>query len=372
MSTNDIIATDLQSQELDPIVELYELKLSETTTLFFHSGNDSSLDTVKFHPINVPNDNTEEDANEYVEMPIMMEGIEFTSQGASNRPVVTIANVASIFKGLLNDESFSFQDLVGAKLTKRTTLAKYLVGGSEEDNPFEFPIASYFIDRISGESSMMVELELALPFDVEGIKLPNRSIIGKYCAWVYQGAETTGQSGCNWPESNTIEFVDEDSSQTLTFTAFFDVEDRPLVPSATFSSESVTYTGSHSKDDYVTYNSKKWRSEVDSNTETPSETSSFWIQVFTYNNWSSGTSYSVGDYVRYSNKIWKAAKASSAKTPTAGSIYWVRQDYCSKKLSGCKCRFQFSPRTGGLLPSANKETDKSLPFGGFPASVKFK
>lgn len=366
MSTNDIITTDLQSQELDAVVELYELKLNDTTTLFFHSGNDQSLNSVKFHPLNQPLKNNATEANEYIELPLLLSGIERNADGASNRPVVTIANVGSVFKGLLNDESFSFQDLVGTRFTRRTTLAKYLVGGADDSTPFEFPVAAYIVDRISGENALAVEIELTMPFDVEGIKLPNRSVIGKYCVWNYQGASNLGQGGCTWPANNTL----EDESDFSYFVTF-DIEDRPLVASSLFDAADVTYTGNHSQDDYVVYDNKKWRSEVDSNNQTPSAASSFWTQVFTWVDWSSGSSYSVGDYVRYENKIWKALKASQNKAPSDSLVYWQRQDYCSKKLSGCKCRFQFVA-TAGDLPSARKETDKTLPFGGYPASVKFK
>ena len=364
MSTNDIITTDLQSQELDAVVELYELKLNSITTLFFHAGNDEALDNLKFHPINQPLKNNSSEANEYVSMPLILSGIEMSADGASNRPVLTIANVSSLFKGILSDDSFSFEDLIGTKLTKRTTLEKYLVGGSDELTPFEFPVSTYIIDRISSENALAVELELAIPFDVEGIKIPNRSVVGKYCSWNYQGYDTLNQGGCTWPSDSTLK------GNSVDFYAFFDIKDRPMVSESAFNSADITYTGSHSQDDFVVYNNKKWRSNSDNNTETPSVTASLWTEVFTWVAWNSGTSYSVEDYVQYGDHVWKAIKNSTDKTPAAGSIYWLRQDYCSKTLNGCKCRFQVVFTQG--LPSARKETDKTLPFGGYPASVKFK
>src|SRR6056300_1011246 len=131
--SNDIITTDLQSQSVEsPLVELYELDLGNGTTLFFHSGLDENLVTVKFHPVGQPNSNTNPSlVNEYAAMPILMEGIEATSDGASNRPTLTVANVSSLFRGLLDDEEFGFEDLIGARITRRQTFAKYLHEGTD-------------------------------------------------------------------------------------------------------------------------------------------------------------------------------------------------------------------------------------------------
>ena len=36
---------------------------------------------------------------------------------------------------------------------------------------------------------MIVEMELAVPFDVEGIRLPRRQVIAGTCQWIYRSAE---------------------------------------------------------------------------------------------------------------------------------------------------------------------------------------
>ena len=48
------------------------------------------------------------------------------------------------------------------------------------------------MDRIATEDRTMVQFELASPFDVDNIKLPNRVVVGKYCSWEYQGLEKVG------------------------------------------------------------------------------------------------------------------------------------------------------------------------------------
>lgn len=364
--SNNIITTDLQSQSVDsPFIELYELDLENGTILYFHPGVDELLNTVKFHRVGFPAENTNPTlVNEYLAMPIMLEGIEINGEGSSNRPTLTIANVSSLLRSLLDDESFSFEDLIGTRITKRRTFEKYLHGGTDEATPFELPVQTYLIDRVGGENSVSVTFELAAPFDVSGVKLPARAVVGKYCTWVYQGYNL-GKGGCVWRADSTIYYG------SVAYQAFFDIKDRPLVDNSLFTAAVVPYTGSHLKDDFVEYNSLKWRSEIDSNTSVPG-VDQFWKEVFTWSTWSNAVTYSVNQYVKYNNHIWRSRLANNLnKEPKDNSLYWTRVDYCSKELSGCKARFQFSPVSGGL-PSTTKETNKTLPFGAYPGSAKFK
>ena len=362
--SNNIITTDLQSQSVDSaLVELYELDLGNGTILFFHPGLEENITTVKFHPVGQPGSTP----NEYLAMPIMMDGVEANADGASNRPTLTVANVSSLFRGLLDDEEFTFEDLIGTRITRRQTFAKYLDGGSDAATPFEFPIQTYLIDRVSSETSVGVTFELAAPFDVSGIKLPNRIVVGKYCTWLYQGYETANKGGCYWSANSKTDYNGTE------YQVFFDIQNRPLVSLTTFNSAKVVYDGSHSLSDYVEYNGQKWRSEISSNSTTPSSSSTTWIEVFTWTDWSAVTTYSADVYVRYNDHIWKSriGVGNLNKEPRTNSVYWTRVDYCSKELAGCKARFQFVATSGGL-PSAEKRTTQTLPFGAYPGSAKFK
>ena len=300
-------------------------------------------------------------------LPVAIEGIESTSDGATNRPTLNFANVGAVFRSVLEDESFTFDELVGKKIVRRKTFQKYLVGGSEAANPFEFPISAYIIDRVAAENNVLVSFELAPPFDVNGIKLPNRVIVGKYCSWIYQGYNNLGRGGCFWSSNSKVYYG------TTQYDAFFDMDDRPLVSQTTLNNVVSTYSsGTYAQDAFVSYNGKYWRSEVASNSSTPSETNDNWKQVFGWTTYSSGTTYAAGAYVKYADHIWKSLLGSNLnQTPQSGSLYWARQDYCGKTVSGCKCRFQYVPTAQGL-PSARKETFKPLPFGAFPGSGKFK
>jgi hypothetical protein len=82
----------------------------------------------------------------------------------------------------------------------------------------------------------------------------------------------------------------------------------------------------------------------------------------------------------HSNSVWKAllAQATVGATqiaPQPNSIYWIRAEVCGKKLSSCKCRFQFTPSIAGTTnsyPSTSKNTYEALPFGAFPGTKKFR
>lgn len=319
-------------QKHDPgseLIELFEIDLGNGTILYFHSGLDSDLTEIQFRERT-----GSYNAKTYAAFPIEMSGIELNADGASNRPTLTVANVLNTFSAALGD--LKNKDLVGTKVTKRTTLKKYLVGEpGDASPPVEFPIKKYIIDRVASENSIAVEFELSAPFDLSGITLPGRVLVGKYCSWEYQGYERTGIGGCIWKQNSTIEYPN--GTGVNSHKAYFTVDDIPIVPTGS------TMTG--------------------------------WSTYETYTVWSSATSYSVGDYVEYSNTIWKAVKANSNSTPSESSTVWVRGDLCGKKLSSCKCRFQFKPvdvTTPNSEPSTEKDTTKVLPFGAFPGSMKFR
>ena len=100
---------------------------------------------------------------------------------------------------------FKLDDLIGSKLTKRTTLEKYL----SSDPTIEFPKAVYIIDRIQQKTNLFVTFELAAPFDLAGVRIPARTVVGKYCPWQYQGARSEliasdRRGACVWKEHSQI------------------------------------------------------------------------------------------------------------------------------------------------------------------------
>lgn len=347
MTTNNIITTDLQSLEVEgSLIELFELELNDSITIYFHPGFNSTLGEISY------------DGNTYIPLPAMMEGIEISSDGASNRPTLHVANVTNLFKSALNGQGFTFEDLISKRITRRQTLDTYLSNAN-----YELPKRVYIIDRIAQENSTVVTFELTAPYDVSGIKIPNRVVVGKYCSWIYQGIDNpVASGGCSWRSTNSVD------RNGIQYFIYFDIEDRPLLQASSVTI--LSYSAPHNINDFVLYNGNYWRSEVSDNSDTPSGNSLLWKQVFFWSDWESGTPYSVGTLTRHSDKIWKCLLSTSSIEPLNNSLYWKRVDFCGKTLNSCKCRFQFTPTTEGAT-SATKDTSIPLPFGAFPGSVKF-
>ena len=98
---------------------------------------------------------------------------------------MTVANVLGTFTQVINE----LDDLVGAKVTRRRTLGKYLDGEPNADPLQEFPIDVFYIERKTQETSMVISWQLASVLDLEGLKLPRRIITQNYCQWRYRGSE---------------------------------------------------------------------------------------------------------------------------------------------------------------------------------------
>lgn len=266
----------------------------------------------------------------YVSIPINIDGIEFTAQGAYARPTLTIANIPNLTKSITNSETLledmreagtdSFeqfdrnQDLLGTQVRYRKTLKSKLSTGEE------FPSQVFFVDRIASENSLFVAFELVSPMDVEGVTLPHRMVIGRYCSWQYQGQEDGLGGGCTW--GNTL--ADQHS--------FFREDDTKI-------------TG-------------------------------------TIDEWADDEEYFVDDIVKtteaanhtiYPNKvqIWQAlydhgGSDATARDPRNYRAFWKRIDLCGKTLKSCKIRYQ------GNSTDTSLNQDIPLFFGGFPGSKKFR
>lgn len=422
-------------QEQDPgseLVTLYELILKDNTILYFHPGYDSDDPDgyIYFRDRTSPYT-----VRTYTPLPLEISGVEYSADGSQNRPTLTVANVTATF----DDEIglYSNEDLIGCPITKRTTLKKYLYGQpSDSSPPIEFPIQKYIIDRISGENNVVLTFELASPFDLSGISIPNRSILGKYCSWQYQGDELYSRGGCIWNKDSLIE-LGTSSSTTANFKAYFTEKDEPIVTADLFSTDSsingsfnansysysvgdtiyisngggavwmcraahtsttwsqqyyeaywdlVTHltwltSTAYYVNDYVKNGSSYYRCKVQHTSSSNfSDDSSKWDNVYIYTSFVGGTTYSPGDYVESTNNgvttVWRALKSSSSTNKPTENVYWTRADKCGKKLSSCKCRFQYEPRNGYTnkyaTPKTSQNSSKPLPFGSFPGAMKFR
>ncbi len=192
--TSQAITSEIQKLAPSAVIELFVLDLS-----FFNEG------VVRFHAgTNELRRQVVWQGNTYEPFPIQAEGFEFNGNGQVPRPKLKVANVTGSITALI----LSYQDLVGAKVTRKRTLLKYLdavnfVSGANPtaDPSAEFADDVYFIDRKSRETREVVEFELAAAIDLEGVSLPRRQIVQNVCPWLYRGSEC-GYTGTAYFNAN--------------------------------------------------------------------------------------------------------------------------------------------------------------------------
>ena len=107
-----MIKTDIQKLAPGAIVELFELDLTPFggEVLRFHAGTNGLIQNVTWQ------------GSVYTAFPVQATGFEFNGQGQAARPRLVVANVVGAITALV----LQYQDIVGAKVTRRRTLAKYL------------------------------------------------------------------------------------------------------------------------------------------------------------------------------------------------------------------------------------------------------
>ena len=196
------ITSEIQKLAPSAVIELFALDLAlfGQGPVRFHAGTNALLQRVVWQ------------GQSFDAFPIQAEGFEMNGGGQVPRPRLRVANVTGSITALV----LTYQDLVGAKITRKRTLAKYLdavnfPGGvnPSADPTAEFADDIYMIDRKSRETRDVVEFELAASFDLEGVSLPRRQIVQNVCPWRYR------QSECGY-----------------TGTAFVDANDQPVATSS--------------------------------------------------------------------------------------------------------------------------------------------
>lgn len=380
---SDIIQTVQKQDPGSELVILYDLEYADGSFAYFHPGlDDDSITEIQFR-------DSSGTARTYEALPISAEGFDISSDGAYSRPTLTVANISSVFSSAIGD--IDYEKLVGQRVTRRMTLKKYLVGESEDSGagnaPVEYPKTTYVIDRIKDKNIIQVTFELAAPFDLAGITLPRRRVIGGACPWRYKGANSSVSKedkigGCDWNPVKGSDYV------------FLNKEDEYVVPSSlTFTTyagsatagnyykTAVTLTKINSDGTFASQSSFDYWQSVTGNATTPADGNTDWRRVRIYSTYSASTTYNgyrdtdYNEYVLYSGELWQVKTitqtgSSHNSTPESG-LYWARGDQCGKKLTSCSLRFHAQLGSGGAIQIARNRTS-ALPFGGFPGSRIFR
>jgi lambda family phage minor tail protein L len=190
------IVVELQKLSPSSIIELFELDLFSIGGIkyYFHAGTNGLKQSIRWKGIT------------YSPYPVEVSGFEFTGKGQLPRPRMVVSNISGAISILL----LTYDDLLGAKVTRRRTMAKYLdaanfTGGvnPDADPTAEFPDDIYYVEHKISENKQVVELELAASFDLQGVKIPRRQIIQNICPWRYKGTEC-GYAGTLYFTANDV------------------------------------------------------------------------------------------------------------------------------------------------------------------------
>lgn len=183
------INADIQQLEPGHLIELYEL---DSTAM----GGEVS----RFHAHLQAGPITWQGV-QYSPWPIMASGFERTGDASQPTPTVTVANV----DGSISALCIALGDLVGAKVKRHRTLAKYLDGQPGADPTEEMPVELWYVEQKTSETNLNVEFTLSSVLDFSGTQLPSRQVVAGLCQWEYKGLE------CGWV---SVSFFDKNNNPT--------------------------------------------------------------------------------------------------------------------------------------------------------------
>lgn len=303
--------SDLQAIAPSAVIELFELQLV--------AALHGSADVWRFHSGSNLNANGQIvwAGNSYLRYPVEAEGFEYSGQGTLPQPKIRVSNIMGTITALLLTANATTpgNDLIGAKLTRIRTLARYIdaVNFPGSVNPYgtpdstaEFPREVYFVSQKSAETRDYVEFTLSAAFDLQGVRAPKRQCISNICQWVYKSTE------CGW--SPVASFTGTYARTTTTLT--------------------VTKTAhglANSAQVYLQF------------TSGAAVSGSYLITSVTANTFTVTTSASGTTSGNVTVTQWY--DATDTFTTTAGS------DVCGKRLASCKARFgPTNPLSFGSFP----------------------
>jgi lambda family phage minor tail protein L len=168
--------------------ELVRLDPDALITLFILDASSLGGGVFRFYPGTDEENNPEPisfQGLQYTPYPLDARGFDYTGQGAPPRPVLMFANILGTFTSLV----LQYDDLIGARLTRRRTYRRFLDGQPDADAAQMLPDDIYYVERKVAENRATVEFELTTSMEVDDINLPRRQILANLCLWTYRGTE---------------------------------------------------------------------------------------------------------------------------------------------------------------------------------------
>lgn len=172
--------------------------------LFVLEGGSLGTDVFRFHAgVNEYFTNIIWQGNEYTAIPMQADGFEFNGK-TFPRPKIQIANTLGAFSSLVAQ----YDDLIGCKVTRKQTLAKFLdVVNFKDGNPYADPAQAlpdelFYVTQKTVENKTYIEFELGTALDISGVALPRRQVIASVCPFRYRGEE------CGYAGGSVAKFDD--------------------------------------------------------------------------------------------------------------------------------------------------------------------
>ena len=298
--------------------------------------------------------------------PIMAEGFEITSRGVLPSPTLSLTSqteegieALSIIRRVIR----KYGDIVGAKVTRIRTFAKFLDKNNFSDisspdsqrgiyasnfpeeyepDPYaELPRDVFFVERKASEDKNSINYELSSSLDVEGVKLPRRVVTASKCGFTYRGCGCFYEGDGNSAQSLADHVYKKCGIRRTDLTL---PEDAP--PVATINDQNI-------KD-------------------------MIGVSEFVFKGrYSSKAFYESGDYIYMEKngiRYYFVAKVNIPATENTeysppNPDFWIA-DLCSKTLQGCRKRWGTQ---GSVVIGESEDFKKGeLQFGGFPNATKLE
>lgn len=309
------IARELLSLEPTAVVELFTIypDYQKRKDFYFNLHNGSLFDGSLFWQ-----------GEEYMPLPMEIEGFEAEANGRLSRPKMRFSNKDLYISDLLS----KWDDFINARVYRKRTFVKFIDnenfdGGNpfgEPDSTAELTNQVYYVSQKTQENKGYVELELTTPLDLDNSEINSRRIMAKFCYWKYRG------NGCHYEgiplqkgDGSPFSNLQGDLIDPRITVSNFSFEN----PDDLYSENKVYQTGDIS---YITNPNVKIHDPE--GLQEPKE-------AVTY-------------YVALSGNL-------SGYQPEKYPEYWG-VDGCNKQLTSCKIRF----------------SDEKIPFGGFPGTDNFQ
>lgn len=159
-------AIAIESNKLNPdtYLELFDFDATsiEGTVLYFTNTPTANNTTITWK------------GNAYYPLPFEISGIGSKGDGSSpNRPTISISNVNTLLLAMVQ----SMGNLVGMRITRWRTFAKFIDTGSEANSAMHFPKETWIITKKTTHTKFGISFEMSHPADRPGLRLPRELIL---------------------------------------------------------------------------------------------------------------------------------------------------------------------------------------------------